>query len=146
MNGQPRLPRNYELIREIVLAAGCGSHQTAGDIFAKARERRPAIGYATVHRGLARLCELGAILKIEIPSGDAAWYEPPAPAHAHLFCTRCGELVDVDYVAPQQTLRALAQREAVRIAAAIVTFRGLCRPCAAGDGANVERLAAGKRR
>jgi Fur family ferric uptake transcriptional regulator len=131
MTGQPRLPHNYELIREIVLAAGRGSHQTAGDIFQKARERRPAIGYATVHRGLARLCELGAILKIEIPSGDAAWYEPPAPTHAHLFCIRCAGLVDVDYVTSQRTLRLLAEREGLRIAAADVTFRGLCRACTA---------------
>jgi Fe2+ or Zn2+ uptake regulation protein len=141
MTGQPRLPHNYELIREIVLAAGCGSHQTAGDIFRKARERRPAIGYATVHRGLVRLRELGAILKIEIPSGDAAWYEPPAPAHAHLFCTRCKELVDVDYAATQRTLRTLAEREGLHIDAAIVTFRGLCRTCTAG-AASAEHLSA----
>ena len=145
MNGQPRLPRNYELIREVVLAAGSGSHQTAADIFARARERRPAIGYATVHRGLARLCEVGAILKIEIPSGDAAWYEPPAPAHAHLFCTRCAGLVDVAFATSQRTLRSLAAREGVRIAAAIVTFRGLCRTCAAG-GEKAALPAAGRRR
>jgi Fur family ferric uptake transcriptional regulator len=137
MNGQPRLPRNYELIRDIVVAAGRGSHQTAGDIFQKARERQPAIGYATVHRGLARLCELGAILKIEIPSGDAAWYEPPAPTHAHLFCTRCAGLVDVDFTASPRTLRTLAEREGLHITAADITFRGLCRACSAGGTARV---------
>ncbi|MGP6157361.1 MAG: transcriptional repressor [Vulcanimicrobiaceae bacterium] len=131
MNAQPRLPRNYELIREIVLSAGCGAHQTAGDIFQKARALRSAIGYATVHRGLTRLCELGTILKVEIPSGDAAWYEPPAPAHAHLLCTRCAALVDVDYATSQRTLRALSERQGVRIEAALVTFRGLCGACAA---------------
>jgi len=133
MNDRPeRLPRNYELIREIVCAAGCGTHQTAGDIFHEARRRQPSIGYATVHRGLTRLCELGAILKIEIPSGDAAWYEPPAPAHAHLFCTRCSALVDVDYATSRRTLRSIAEREGVLIAAEVVTFRGLCQTCAAG--------------
>ena len=136
-----RMPRNYELIREIVCAAGRGAHQTAGDIFHEARQRQPSIGYATVHRGLTRLCELGAILKIEIPSGDAAWYEPPAPAHAHLFCTRCGALVDVDYATSQRTLRSIAEREGVLIAAEVVTFRGLCQACAAGAPSTVREEA-----
>jgi len=127
---QPSLPKNYQLLRDIVWTAGRGAHQTASDIYSMARRRQPGIGFATVHRGLGRLCELGEIMKIEVPSGDAAWYEPPAPAHSHLFCETCGELHDVDYALPRRTLRAIAEREGVRIATEAVTFRGLCKDCA----------------
>ncbi len=130
MDRQPRrLPKNYALIRDIVHANGLGSHQTAGHIYATARAAQPAIGFATIHRGLARLCETGDILKIDVPGGGAAWYEPPAPTHAHLLCDRCSAVVDVDYTTSAETLAAIAAREGVRIAGEILTFRGLCGRC-----------------
>jgi Fe2+ or Zn2+ uptake regulation protein len=125
-----RLPENYALLRDIVSEAGLGSHQTAHDIFVTARERRPGIGLATVHRGLARLCESGEIMKIDVPSGDAAWYEPPAPPHAHLHCESCGGVVDVDYATAPRTLRRIAERDGIHIRRESLTFRGLCGDCA----------------
>ena len=133
MERQPltrRLPKNYALVRDIVLAAGRGAHQSANDIYRKAREAQPSIGFATVHRGLGRLCELGEVMKIQLSGGDSAWYEPPARAHAHLHCDRCGQIVDVDYATAPRTLRSIAEREGVRIEAESLTFRGLCRTCA----------------
>jgi len=136
----PRLPKNYALLREIVHQAGRGTHQSASEIYRIARERQPTIGLATVHRGLGRLCELGEIMKIDVPSGQAAWYESPAPAHAHLSCGRCGALVDIDYATSKRALRSIAERDGVRIADAAVTFRGLCRPCAAAEERRAARL------
>lgn len=127
-----RLPKNYALIRDVVYEDGRGTHRTAADIYLAARNRRPRLGFATVHRGLIRLCALGEIHKIDVPHGDAAWYEPPSPPHAHLLCDGCGALVDVEYAIPERTLRSIAEREGVRIEAETVTFRGLCRGCAAG--------------
>jgi len=128
--GVRRLPKNYALLLDIVRAGGRGTHRTASDIFALARAERRGIGFATVHRGLARLCELGTISKIEV-GGEAAWYETAAPAHAHLLCEACGRVVDVEYAIAPRTLRAIAQRAGVRIGAENVTFRGACHDCAA---------------
>jgi Fe2+ or Zn2+ uptake regulation protein len=128
---QPRpLPDNYALLREIVQRAGRGSHQTAQEIFLAARAQQPRIGFATVHRGLARLCERGDILKIDLANADAAWYEPVAPPHAHLRCERCGALVDVDYATARRTLNRIAQQAGVEIVAESLTFRGRCAACA----------------
>jgi len=130
--GRPAgIPANYALLRDIVHGAGRGSHQTAQDIFLTARLRQPHIGFATVHRGLARLCELGEIMKIAVPSGDAAWYEPPAPPHAHLRCEGCGALVDVDYSTANRTLRRIAERAGIEILGEALTFRGRCGACVA---------------
>ena len=124
-----RVPANYALLREIIEEAGPGGHQTASDIYALARKRRPTLGFATVHRGLARLAESGDILKIDLPDGRAAWYEAQAPAHAHLICNRCDAIVDVAYATPARDLQTLAARAAVQIAAETITFRGLCGAC-----------------
>ena len=125
-----RLPKNYELLRQLVYKAGRGSHQTANDIFGKARALQPTIGLATVHRGLARLAEMGEIMRIQVAHGEAAWFEPAAPHHAHLLCGGCGTLVDIDYATAPRTLRAVAEREGVQIDGETLTFRGFCRSCA----------------
>jgi Fur family ferric uptake transcriptional regulator len=132
MAGQSEtLPANYALLRDIVRGAGRGAHQTAADIYRAARAKRPGIGFATVHRGLARLAELGEIARIGVPHGDAAWYEAPGPRHAHLLCGACGRLVDIAYATSEGTLAAIAEREGVRIAAETLSFGGLCAACAA---------------
>src|ERR1700730_7103838 len=56
------LSLNYQLLREIVQSER-GRHWTAHEVYVEARKRRPAIGFATVHRGLIRLCELAAVMK-----------------------------------------------------------------------------------
>jgi Fur family ferric uptake transcriptional regulator len=139
MAGQSeKLPTNYALLRDIVHAAGRGAHHTAADIYRLARGLQPTIGLATVHRGLARLCEEGTICRIGVPHADAAWYEAPAPAHAHLLCTACGSLCDVEYATASEVLAGVAAREGVRIAEETITFHGLCARCADSHVTTVE--------
>jgi Fe2+ or Zn2+ uptake regulation protein len=127
-----QLPANYELVRGIILAGSTerdGMHQTATQIYELARRRQPTIGFATVHRALARLCDMGLVLKIDVPDGDAAWYEPPSEPHAHLVCDACGSLVDVHYQPSARTMRDVAAREGIEIRSESVTFRGRCSGC-----------------
>ena len=94
------LPPNYRTVLDVVEQAGHGRHLTAQEIWVKARALQPRIGFATVHRGLSRLHELGAVLKIDVPGEASAVYEPSASAHAHFRCTVCGVLSDLDYAVP----------------------------------------------
>lgn len=114
----------------MVRAAGCGRHLTAHEIWVRAREHAPRIGFATVHRGLTRLAELGAVLKIDVAGETSAVYEPAAQPHAHFRCTGCGALTDVDFAVPAETLRALAARYGIAIDREAVTFTGRCARCA----------------
>ncbi len=123
-----RLPKNYELLRNI-LDSEPAQHRTVHEIFFEARRRNPKIGYATVHRGLARLHELGFILKIDVPGRDAAWYETAAPAHAHLLCDSCHRIVDVRYQVAPRVVAGLETREGLEITSGIVVFRGRCHAC-----------------
>ena len=122
------MPKNYELLRTI-LDSEPAVHHTVHDIFLEAKRRNPKIGYATVHRGLARLHELGLILKIDLPGRDAAWYETAAPSHAHLLCDVCHRVSDVAYQMPAALLADIAERGGVEIGSEIVVFRGRCRDC-----------------
>ena len=125
----PLLPPNYRTVLDVVEEAGPGSHLTAQQIWVRARARQPCIGFATVHRGLIRLHELGAVMKIDVPGEASAVYEPAAGPHAHFRCSRCGLLTDFDFAVPAETLRALADRQGVTIEHETVTFTGRCKAC-----------------
>jgi Fur family ferric uptake transcriptional regulator len=127
----PQLPPNYRTILEVVNEYGTGRHATAAEVFLRARERRPGIGFATVHRALARLHELGYVLKLDISGEGSAMYEPATAAHAHFRCTGCGAVADIDYACDPATRAGLEARHGIAIRRESITFAGLCRDCAA---------------
>jgi Fe2+ or Zn2+ uptake regulation protein len=126
-----RLPANYSTILDAINAVPAGTHLSAQDVFARARAVRPRLGFATVHRALARLSELGSIAKLDIPGAASAVYERAVRPHAHFRCVACGEIRDVDFTVPQDLLAELAERHGVHIAAESTTFAGRCAACAA---------------
>lgn len=125
------LPPNYRTVLEVVAGYGGGRHADASEIYARARELRPGIGFATVHRALARLTELGAILKLDVSGSGAALYEPAARPHAHFRCDRCGAVEDVAYVPSAGAMRALEREHGLRITGHAVTLTGTCPACTA---------------
>jgi Fur family ferric uptake transcriptional regulator len=128
---EPSLPKNYRLIYDIVQASGHGKHLTMSDVFARAVDRRPGIGYSTVYRGLVRLRELGLIAEIVVPGADSATYEPMGPSHAHVRCVSCGSIEDVAYVLPTRVLKSVAADTGFAIESGNVTFAGRCAACTA---------------
>ncbi len=126
----PELPPNYRVVLDVVNEYGAGRHASAQDVFVRARELRPGIGFTTVHRGLARLHELGHILKLDISGEGSAMYEPATSAHAHFRCTACGAVTDLDFASDAATRATLEARHNVAIRSESITFTGQCRDCA----------------
>ncbi|MGA9944874.1 MAG: transcriptional repressor [Candidatus Cybelea sp.] len=127
--GQPSLPKNYQLIYEIVESSGVGRHLTSSEIYAKAIKRRPGIGFSTVYRGLERLRDLGLVSELYLPGVDAAAYEPSGPQHAHFRCSECGRIEDVAYAIPRRTINTLALQHGFTIEGERVTLEGRCAAC-----------------
>jgi Fe2+ or Zn2+ uptake regulation protein len=125
----PQLPANYRVILDVVNEYGAGRHATAQEVFLRTRELRPGIGFTTVHRGLARLHELGYVLKLDITGEGSAMYEPATEAHAHFRCTACGAVTDVDFASDAATRAELEARHGLAIRSESITFTGLCRTC-----------------
>jgi len=125
----PRLPKNHEVVLEIIRGAGHGVHLTTSDVFARAKSRRPAIGFSTVYRGIQRLRDLALIDEILVPGADAAVYELAGTTHAHFRCNRCGTVADVPYKVPARAVAEIAKTSGARIDEAKVTLHGLCRTC-----------------
>jgi Fur family ferric uptake transcriptional regulator len=126
-----RLPRNYWTILQTIRDVGSGTHLTAQQVYELARKALPRLGFATVHRGLGRLHELGYVLKVDVPGAASAVYECAAAPHAHFLCTGCGSIDDIAFRVPQEMLVQLAEQHCVQIAAESTTFAGRCAACRA---------------
>jgi Fe2+ or Zn2+ uptake regulation protein len=123
------LPPNYRTVLDVVEEAGPGAHLSAQAIWLRARDRQARIGFATVHRGLARLHELGVVLKIDVAGEASAVYEPAARPHAHFRCTVCGSIADLDYAVAPHALADLALRHGIAIERETISFAGRCKDC-----------------
>ena len=130
-----RLTQNDALVLEVIRGEGEPHHLTAADIFERLRRAQHAVGFATVHRALARLVELELVMRIDVPGLNAALYEHARAAHSHFTCERCGETVDVGVTAPASVSNRAQEELGVRVAEAVVFFRGLCLRCAPASGA-----------
>ena len=124
-----RLPTNYLTILAAVRDIAPGTHLTAQDVFVRARRQRPKLGFATVHRGLARLSELGYVVKVDVPGAACAVYEQAVEPHAHFRCSECGSIRDIAFSLPPELLAGLARQHGVQIAAESTTFTGRCASC-----------------
>jgi Fur family transcriptional regulator, ferric uptake regulator len=128
-SGRQALPKNYQLIYEIIEEGGIGCHLTPAEIYVKALERRPGIGISTVYRGLERLRHLGLVSDLQVAGAECATYEPSGPRHAHFRCSKCGEIEDVAYAIPARAIETLAKQHGFAIESERVTFEGRCAAC-----------------
>ncbi|UDL94669.1 transcriptional repressor [Lichenihabitans sp. PAMC28606] len=126
----PKLPKNYRLVYDVVLAQPPGQHAAAGDIYAEARRRQAGLGHSTVYRALERLRDLGLVHEVKVPGTASALYEPSRHGHAHFLCTACGRVEDVDYDIPTADIVALNKANNITISDVALTFNGLCQACA----------------
>jgi Fe2+ or Zn2+ uptake regulation protein len=128
--GRPqKLPKNYQLVYDVVCTQAPGTHAAAGEIYGKAKRLQSGIGYSTVYRALDRLRDLGLLHEVRVPGMASALYEPARTGHAHFLCTGCGRVEDIDYHISTIDLLGLDKAHGIAIADVSLTFNGLCRAC-----------------
>ncbi len=106
-------------------------HFTAAEIVAEARDRRPAIGRATVFRALDLFTSLGLVERVDLPAGDHAYVTCEPAHHHHAICTRCGRSLDLADMGLDQVLLDAGRRLGFRITSHRLELFGLCAACQA---------------
>jgi Fur family ferric uptake transcriptional regulator len=112
------------------LIAGRTGPFTAADLVADARSRRLGIGRATIFRSLDLLEGLGAVERLDLPSGEHAYVACERAHHHHVVCSRCGRTADVDDAGLQAVTREIGRRTGFRIVTHRLELFGLCPACA----------------
>lgn len=105
-------------------------HFTAADLLADARQRNVAVGRATLFRNLDLFTELGALERLDLPTGNHAYVAcEPEQHHHHAVCRICGRSVEVADSGLQSVVSEIARRSGYRIDSHRLELFGFCPEC-----------------
>jgi Fur family transcriptional regulator, ferric uptake regulator len=106
-------------------------HFTAATLVEAARERRLGIGRATIFRTLEVLEDLGAVERLDLPSGVHAYVGCEPAHHHHIVCSGCGRTEEIDDTGLRTVVADIATRTGYRVDAHRLELFGLCGTCQA---------------
>ena len=112
-------------------------HPTADQIYLDARRVDGKISRGTVYRNLAELASQGEVTHARIPGADR--YDLRQDQHYHLYCTRCGQVMDAPIAYRPEDDAAVEQATGFRITRHRLVFEGLCPACAAANHKSAPR-------
>jgi Fur family ferric uptake transcriptional regulator len=112
-----------------LIATRDGSTFTAADLVAEVRSRGLGIGRATVFRAIDLLERVGAVERLDRPTGEHA-YVACAPAHHHhVICAHCERSIEVGDLGLGAVAREVTRRTGYRIVGHRLELFGLCPAC-----------------
>jgi Fe2+ or Zn2+ uptake regulation protein len=105
-------------------------HVTASDVFQGLRQELPSTSPQAVHNIVQDLHRHGLLRRTDLPDSSGAQYETrTGDNHHHVQCVVCGRVEDVDCVVGHSPCLTPSDAHGMRVFAADVTFRGICRTC-----------------
>jgi Fur family ferric uptake transcriptional regulator len=124
-----RLTRPRRAVADLIGARS--GHFTAADLLGDARRRRLSLGRATLFRNLDLFTELGALERLDLPSGEHAYVAcEPEQHHHHVVCRNCGTSVEVEDGGLQSVVAEIASRSGYTIDTHRLELFGVCPACA----------------
>ena len=117
-------PQRLAVLRTLI---GSDQHPSVEQIYRRVRQDFPTTSLATVYKTLECLKGLREVL--ELPLGGASRYDGRKPEpHAHLICTACGRIEDLD-IDLAGTIQAVAQERGYAEIRQGLEFYGVCPQC-----------------
>jgi len=106
-------------------------HASADEVLAAIAERMPRASAQSVYNALNDFADAGLVRRIE-PAGRPMLFElRTGDNHHHIVCTSCGAVEDVDCAVGHAPCLTPSQQHGFTLAAAEVTYWGLCPACTA---------------
>lgn len=116
------------------LIADQDGHFTAAELVEAARASREGVGRATVFRTLEVLESLGAVERLDLPSGEHAYVGCEPAHHHHVVCSRCGRTDEIDDAGLRSVVRDVARQTGYRVDEHRLELFGMCPACLASLG------------
>jgi Fur family transcriptional regulator, ferric uptake regulator len=112
-----------------LIASRDGAFETA-DLVTDSRRRHLGVARATIFRTLELLTSLGAVERLDLPSGEHSYVRCESPRHHHhLVCTRCQRAVDLEDLGMGVIVDAVERSTGYRVDRHRVELFGLCPSC-----------------
>lgn len=116
-------PQRMYMIDEIEKSG----HIDIDNLYESLKNIFPYISLATVYKNINSMIENGFLTEVKIPKHKAR-YEVTKDNHAHLFCTKCGELKDIK-IDDAWIANNTSKESGYKITNTLVTFEGICPAC-----------------
>ena len=125
--GMPVTHQRLAVFRALLESA---SHPDADAIHKSLRGAYPTLSLGTVYKTLEMLQSLGLARAVSSP-GPTRRFDGNQSPHHHLWCTRCGRLVDVEL----ETLADIALPSGLdfQVTDLTIQFNGICSTCRTQD-------------
>lgn len=111
------------------LIAARGSHFTADELLGESRRRRLGITRATIFRSLEVLADLGAVERLDLPTGEHAFVACEQAHHHHVVCSSCGRSTEVADQGIERIAADIGRETGYRIDTHRLELFGLCPDC-----------------
>lgn len=121
-------PQRVAVLR--ILAASTG-HPTVEQIHDQIKGQFPTTSLATVYKQVSLLKEMGEVLELSFPNAGTRYDGNNPLPHAHLICTRCGEIRDLDLPALTGMIQQASQHLDYQVVSHRLDFYGICTKCQA---------------
>ena len=102
-------------------------HNTAEEIFEMSKAKLPSISRATVYNNLHAMEEEGLVRRI-CGEGLSDRYDKNICPHGHLFCKKCGEILDVMLPGIEKLISESSGAELIEYE---LLAEGICKSCKA---------------
>ncbi len=124
-----------------------GGHITGAELVERCRAIEPATAPSTIYRTLDVLEELGLVRHSHGLDGREEYHVLPEAEHAHLHCTDCGRVWEIDPAAADRLVRTLAAARGFQVELSHVSIAGRCAECSAAglSGPPIGRRQSGDR-
>lgn len=113
------------------LIADQDGHFTAAELVTAAQARRLGVGRATIFRTLEVLEAIGAVERLDLPSGEHAYVGCEPAHHHHVVCSRCGKATEIDDAGLRSVVREVAHQSGYRVDEHRLELFGVCPACLA---------------
>jgi Fur family ferric uptake transcriptional regulator len=111
-----------------------GGHITSSDIVERVKAHDPSVGRASVFRTLELLTSLSIIRPTYGESRAPSYVLLTAEGHhAHLICSNCKLVIELDDCHADQLLLELEERYHFQMSGHLWEFYGICEACARSD-------------
>jgi len=125
--GHRMTPQRMAILKAIL----DGEHPSAEDVFKSVAMQFPSMSLATVYKTLALLKKEGQVLELGFGGQESRFDALIPKPHPHLICTRCGEIVDPNFMDLERAIQAMADQTGFRVDTHRLDFFGLCPKCRA---------------
>jgi Fur family peroxide stress response transcriptional regulator len=119
-------PQRLAIVRALAMT---DSHPSAETLYEELLPSFPTMSLATVYKTLNTLREMGQVMQLEFKEGSTRYDGRHPDSHAHLICSACGRIQDVEVDPFSSEARGAIQALGFQLARYRFDLYGLCQGC-----------------